>query len=420
MSVKERSLKKIEKTILHFHQLERGGRGGTRRYWYGLRRFISMVHYEWVKNDVMIRAESLSYYTLFSFMPLMAGIFLLLGIFSQWGPVQKGFETLLARFLDAIPGEQKKVLLSFILQFRDQYLENLTRKSGSIGVFALGVLVWIGAKVFFNIESLMNRIWAVKENRPFFERVKNFFFCMILLPFVYAATISVPRLIEHFGGKNANLFLDQGLFVLIVFLSLSVVLKFFPNTRVSWKSAYAGALASTLGFGAANFLLRYYFKMGTETAYGKAAVLPIFAYFIYVSWMIFIIGIEISLLTEKGGEMLRKKFPETTLAQSLLLEKLVHLLRHQFEQGKGPITVEEMSKKLDARILVVEAVLEFLTRRGAVSKVELRSGESAEAYALAQAITDDDLLLIIKDFLNLTRLSQSFDVFGLISRLKRS
>ncbi len=419
MSVKVKSLRRIEKSVLHYHQLERGAKSPLRRQVYRVRRWVAMLHFEVVKNDVTIRAESLSYYTLFSFMPLIAGVFLILSFFSQWGPIQKEFESLLARVLDAIPPEQKKTLMAFILQFKDQYLENLNHRSGAIGVFALVTLIWVGARVFFNIESLMNGIWAVKEDRAWSDRLKNFFFCMVLLPFFYAATISIPRILEHFTAHRVSLILDQGLFVLIVFFSFSFILKFFPNTKVSWKSAGMGALASTLGFGAANYILRFYFKMGTQTAYGKAAVLPLFAFFIYVSWLIFILSVEVSLLVEQGRRMLRRQHPETTLYQALILEKIIHRFTEQFESGRNPLTVSELTQEFNLHESIAENLIEYLLRRGLLLEVSRKISRDESGYALAHRINDDDLLSLIKDYLNLTRLSQDFDVFDLISRLKR-
>jgi YihY family inner membrane protein len=410
MSVKEKKLEEIRSRVFRYREGARDpGRPRFLRFLNRMRAFFCMLHFEWTQNDVTIRAESLSYYTLFSFMPLMAGIFLLLGFFSQWGPLQQEFEQLLGRLLGAIPEEQKETLLHFILQFRDQYLANLGKKSGSIGVFAVGILLWIGARVFFNIESLMNRIWGVDFERPFLERVKNFFFCMVLLPLVYGATLSIPRILEFLKGGRINPYLDQGVFGVLVFFSLAFVLKFFPNTRVSWKSAQFGALLGTLGFSVAQFLLRFYFQMGTETAYGKAAVLPLFAFFIYVSWVIFIVTVEVSLLVERGEELWRPRLPTASLSRALLLVKAVQELRVRFERGEAPLTEDELATVLSSPIDPLREVLGFLEKKQKVMRTD--------RVALVNSVTEEDLIRLIKDLLEVTTLSRDFDLKGLISRL---
>ncbi len=410
MSIKEQRLARLQATLLRHHRLSLEARSWWGRSGHRLGTWIAMLQFEWLKNDVAIRAESLSYYTLFSFMPLMAGVFLLLGFFSQWGPVQQEFEGLLGRALGAIPEDQRKTLLQFILQFKDQYLANLSRKSGSIGIFAVGILLWIGARVFFNIESLMNRIWEVREERAWWDRVRNFFFCMVLLPIAYVATLSIPRIVEWIHPGKVNALLEQGVLELLVLASFAVVLKSFPNTRVSWRGAGAGALVGTVGFTLAQAILRVYFQMGTETAYGKAAVLPLFAFFIYISWVIFILSVEISLLVERGSRAWAGVLPESSLSKALVLERLIRALRIRFEEGRAPASLEELSAELGIPNTLMETVLEFLVSCGKVLR-----GDSG--YALVCSVTDEDLLSLIKDLLELGRLNQKFDVRGLVSRL---
>lgn len=416
MSIKERRLSRINRTILNLYEAEDGARTPLRKRLLRVRRYAALLHQEYIKNDVAIRAQSLSYFTLFSLLPLVTGIFLILGFFSQWGPVQREFEVLLGGLLDSIPADQKKVLMAFMLQFKDQYLENISQKSGSLGVFAVLVLFWIGARVFFNIESLMNRIWWVRSERPLLERIKNFVVFMVFMPLSYALVISLPRVLAYLGSRQVSAWLDQGLLGALVFASLLVVLKSFPNTRVSWKSAAIGAGAGTFGFALSNSLLSVYFRLGTQTAYGKAAILPIFAFFIYVAWTIFIFAVEVSLLAEQGDRRIERSLPTTTLAQAMLLKKMLTLLQARFDSGRGPVPVSELSRELGIGGTVFDRLSYFLEKRGSVIRVH---GEGAHdpALTLARPASDTDLRSLIKDFLDLGRISQDFDVFGLISEL---
>jgi membrane protein len=416
MSIKERHLSRINQTILRLYEAEDAAPSRLQKEMYKWRRYASLLHQEFIKNDVAIRAQSLSYFTLFSLLPLVTGIFLILGFFSQWGPVQKEFENLLAGLLDSIPSDQKKVLMTFILQFKDQYLENLSQKSGTLGVFAVLVLFWIGARVFFNVESLMNRIWWVRSERPLLDRIKNFVVFMVFMPLSYALAISVPRILAYAGTHQVSAWLDQGLLGLIVFLSLLVVLKSFPNTRVHWRSAGIGATAGTLGFALSNSLLGIYFRLGTQSAYGKAAILPIFAFFIYVAWMIFIFAVEVSLLAEQGDRRTERSLPSTTLSQALLLKKLVETLQERFQKGEGPVGVNELSRQLGVGGPLLDRLSHFLEKRGRIIRVE-REGARDTALSLARPASDEDLVSLIKEFLDLRRIAQDFDVFGLISRL---
>ncbi len=420
MSVKERNLALIDRKIFRIKEEGRNASSPWQKRWAHLKAWAYELYYEIEKNDVLIRAESLSYFTLFSIMPLIAGVFLLLGIISQFAPVQKEFEDLLANFLQAIPDEQRDVLLDFILQFKDDYLSNLTKQSASIGIFALSVLIWVVAKVFFNIESLMNRIWVVKYDRPMFERLQNFVFCMVILPLAYIIALSLPGVIEHFGQKKVGLMLRHGIPFFMIYFSLTFIFRYFPNTVVKWKSAHLGATISTLLFGLSNFFLSFYFRFGTQTAYGKAAILPIFAFLIYVSWLIFILGVEVSLLAQTSKRYGGKLLSKTTLVQAMVLEKVAKVLEARFQKGEGLIQPVELAQQLDAPQSDVESALEYLREREVVVRVAHESERDTFSFLLSRSLTSDDLLQLIKDYLDLDNLQQTFDVQSLLARLKQS
>ena len=418
MSVKERKLFHLDQKIVALKSEEKRAMAGFPRYFARALTWGYRLYYEFLKNDVAIRAESLSYFTLFSLMPLMTGIFLFLSLFSEWAPIQKEFDNLIQNFLQAIPPDQRATLMQFITEFREQYLARLSNQSSSIGVFAFIVLIWIAGKVFFNLEALMNRIWAVKRDRKFLDRIQNFFICMVIFPFAYVLALSLPRIIRHAGQRDLGHFLHLGIPTIIIFSSLIFTFRYFPNTKVKWRSAALGATVSTIGFGISNFILGYYFLFGTSTAYGKAGILPIFAFFIYISWLIFIFGAEVSLLSQTDANAEVKRLPQTTLAQALLLEKIVHVLSLRSEKAEPPISIPELAKNLHFERVEVETVLRFLRKKNAVVLVEKSHPHEENLYFLTRTIGEADLIDLIKDFLDLSSISQNFDVIHLITRLK--
>ena len=404
--------------IFDFREKKRKALTPRKRRQAHLAAWLYEIYFEITKNDVAIRAESLSYFTLFSIMPLIAGVFLLLGIISQYAPVQKEFEDLLANFLQAIPTEQRDVLLDFILQFKDDYLGKISKQSASIGIFAMGALIWVAGKVFFNLESLMNRIWGVNYDRPFFERIQNFVFCIVILPLAYIIALSLPGVIEHFGQKKVGGIIHQGVPIFIIFFSLSFVFRYFPNTKVKWRSAHLGALASTLAFWVSNIFLGFYFRFGTTTAYGKAAILPIFAFFIYVSWFIFILGVEVCLLTQSGTRHAGMQLSQTTLVQALILERIVGILQTRFKDGSGPVEPPQLAQSLNVPQADVDHALAFLREREAVVRIAHERDRDSFNFILARSMTQQDLLNLIKEYLDLSKLQQTFDVQSLLSRLQ--
>ena len=418
MSVKERKLYQIDQRILKLKTLEGQALEGFSKRIAQAKTWLHCLYFEFLKNDVAIRAESLSYFTLFSMMPLMAGVFFLFSIFARFSQVQTEFENMVQNFLRAIPDDQRETLVNFIYQFKDQYLARLSSESSSIGIFALAALAYVAGKVFFNLESLMNRIWAVKRDRPLLERVRNFVFCLVIFPLAYIAALSLPGIIEHFGEKKLGLFLHQGIPSLIFFSSLAFIFRYFPNTRVQWKSAFIGALFTSICFVISSFVLSFYFRFGTSTAYGKVAVLPIFAFFIYVAWLLFILGVEVSLLCQSGDLFDGARFPQTTLSQALLLECVVLEFARRFREGDGAVGMREICKVLHATSTDIELILRFLRKQNVIAVVSKLKNDENATHVLIREVRDDNMIGLVKEFLDINEISQNFDVSSLLSRLK--
>jgi membrane protein len=265
-----------------------------------LLRWPMMIMREMERDDILLRAESLSYLTLFSLLPVITGFFILLGLFSQWGPVQGQFETALIQILQPIPPDYREVLLDFVFEYKDGYLESLKNKSLSIALVSLGILAWVAAKVFFNIENMMNVVWDAPSPRSMPKRFRNYLISSFALPLFTAVAFILPIIVGRWGIANASVLglFDQAVSFILLVSVLSSIYRFFPNKKITWSSAWTGAFFSSVAFMISQYGLRIYFMFGTHTAYGKAAVLPIIAFFIYVFWVILMIGAEVSFVTQ--------------------------------------------------------------------------------------------------------------------------
>ena len=74
--------------------------------------------------------------------------------------------------------------------------------------------------------------------------------------------------------------------------SIACLFRYVPNTHVRWTHAWSGALFVALGFELAKRALGWYVKSvpGYSVVYGAFATLPIFFLWIYLSWLIVLLG----------------------------------------------------------------------------------------------------------------------------------
>jgi len=82
----------------------------------------------------------------------------------------------------------------------------------------------------------------------------------------------------------------------LVVLGMAALYRYVPNTHVRWSHALIGGLFVAIGFNVAKALLGWYFaSMSTYSViYGTFATVPILLIWVYVAWVIVLLGAVVS------------------------------------------------------------------------------------------------------------------------------
>lgn len=408
MSVRQQKLERLERRIRNLHERELHSPKWAPRNGYRALRWMSMLLHEHLRDDVRIRAESLSFLMLFSILPLIAGVFLVLNVLTQFGLVQDVLSEYAERALSGIPDEQREALFSYVLQFKNQYLASLTGKSSTIGIFALAILIWVGLQTFNNIDRTLNHIWSSERERPFLQKLSNFIVVSVIAPVVVTAALSVPMIarklpvtrdiFERLPALAPILnYITPGALIFSLFTALYC---WVPVAQIRLRSALYGAAFTTVGLQVTNIIMQIYFRFGTNTAYGKLAVLPLLGFWMYLGWVIVILGAEVSFLVQNHRDLLFREDREPSFRETEgFLRVLIHLHRAYLE-GKNPVTWEELRECSELNSASLGQILRFATREGLVLSFE---GQ----YALARDITRIPISELLDRFIPLsTRISQ--------------
>lgn len=406
MSVQSRKLNWLKQRIRKLREREIGERSRWKRRGIEAFRWALMLYHEFLRDEVKIRAESLAFLLIFSLLPLIAGGFFIFTLFAQVGMVQDAMQSVLSNFLSTIPDEHRGFVLDYVLHFKDAYLASIRDKSGSIGIFALAVLAWVGIATFDNIDRTLNFIWSSDRARPFGEQVRNFLVISVAAPFVLIATFSVPLILKKIPATAFLLdqipllgyLMNSVLAPLLVVGTFYLLYRYVPVRHVRWKSALAGALFSAVLLGLANYGVHYYFKVGTQTAYGKAAVVPLIAFYIYVVWIIVILGAELSYLMQNQRDILASAdfVPSFREGEGLLYTLSSLLVAHR--NGK-PVPFDRLLDETRLESGQLHGILDFLERRHlSIEALVTENAGSEGAYVLAKDVTELDLGDLLRQF----------------------
>jgi membrane protein len=373
-------------------------------------RWALLLYHEYVRDDVRVRAESLSFLMLLSLLPLIAGGFFVFSLFSQLEMVQDALQDLVQRFLSTIPVEHRTFVADYVLEFKDAYLRSIAKKSGTLGIFALGSLVYVAMSTFHNVDRMLNAIWASDRERSMLETLRNFLVTAVVVPVVLIAALSLPQILRRSmegaawgnsvsGGVLAVL--HWGLVPALIFTTFLAMYRLIPMRHVSWKSAAVGAVFTTVGLSLVNALMGIYFKYGTTSAYGKAAVVPLIAFWVYVVWIVVLLGAELSYLIQNARDILESSDREATLTEGLALLESLAVLSEAHRTGTNPVRFERLRQAVFANAPLeadrLRTVVRYLEDRGFVARSAF-DGAGDAGYLLARDLEAVSVQELLREF----------------------
>ena len=332
-----------------------------------------------------IQASALTFYTIFSIVPLAAMIF---GIAKGFGMQQKLQADLNARF------SEYQVLLDKLYILADKALAKA--QSGTIAIFGLVILFFMVIKVIGNVEHSFNDIWGVKTARSIFRKCGDYtvllVVCPALLLFSSGATVYIERQISHFAesGYVWSSLVGPITFFCIKFIPFflswalfTFIYKTMPNTKVKILSAvFGGIVAGTLF----QVLQQYYIvgqmALSNQSAiYGSFAAVPLFLLWLQISWFIVLLGAELSFAHQNIDTYECEPYASSTsdaLRQKLLI-KVSAIIVKNFIAVQKPLSDVAIAHACGIPIRESRDLLFSLTNAGVISKV-LDSQEDEVGY----------------------------------------
>ena len=262
-------------------------------------RIIFAVLRDIAAGQLTLRAMSLVYTTLLSLVPLLAVSFSVLKAFG----VHNQIEPLLLNLLAPL-GEQGQQISSNIIHF----VENM--KVGVLGSVGLALLFYTVISLMQKIESAFNHTWRVSHNRPFAQRFSDYLSVIMIGPVLVISALgltssmlntSVVRWVSDIEPFGSLITFTTGLIpYLLIICAFVFIYVFIPNTRVRLKPAIigatvAGVLWQTAGWGFATFVAS---STKTMAVYSAFAALVFFLIWLYVGWLILLIGASISFYVQ--------------------------------------------------------------------------------------------------------------------------
>ncbi len=304
-----------------------------------------------------VTASSLSFTTVIALVPLATVTLAIFSAFPMFSQFQGALEKLFIQSL--VPEAIARPVLTALQQFAG--------KANRLGTAGLLVLVLTALALMLTIDRTLNAIWRVRKPRPIAQRVLVYWAAATLGPLLLGVSLTLTSyaISASRGWVGAmpgglGLLLDGLQFALLAG-AMAGLFHYVPNTDVRWRHALAGGVFVAAGFEVAKKALAWYLEQVPTyaTVYGAFATLPIFLVWIYLGWVVVLLGAVIAAYAPSLSMHIVRR-PDTPGQRFALA---VQLLR-ELAQARGLRThgfaAPALAVALRADPLQVEALLETL------------------------------------------------------------
>lgn len=233
-------------------------------------------------------AGSLTFTSVLALVPVLT---IALAIFTTFPLFSTFRASLEAYFVQSL---MPKAVANTILGYLTTFATKATRLSAVGAVFLMVTAVTMMSM----IERAFNHIWRVRTARPFAQRILVYWAIVTLGPLLIGVSISVT---SYLSSATSDVVGSVPLLGVLFYTLISILLSTgaftllyvaVPNRVVDWRDAAWGGLLAAIAFEIAKRLFAVFIaKFPTYTViYGALAAIPIFLVWIYLSWLITLMG----------------------------------------------------------------------------------------------------------------------------------
>lgn len=334
-------------------------------------RLLSILTNDFLNGRLPLWAMSLVYTTLLSLVPLLAVSFSVLKAFG----VRNVIEPFLLNILAPL-GPHGIELSNRIVAFVDKMNVSV------LGFLGLALLLFTVISVIQKIEAAFNAIWRVSNARGFLRRFSDYLSVLVVGPVLVFAALGITASVMSSGLMQRLISIESiggiisvaGKLVsyLVICAAFIFIYLVVPNTKVKLSSAAVGGIVGGVLWQTVGFVFGSIIASSSQYAaiYSGFAIVILFMIWLYVSWLILLIGAEISYYYQFPESLSIRK--DICATDARLLEwtaiSIMFLVAENFYRAKAPWTTNALVARLGLTLKPVEDMVTVLERNRLITE----------------------------------------------------
>ncbi|MBU0631948.1 YihY family inner membrane protein [bacterium] len=253
---------------------------------------IKSIVLGFVDKELTLFAASLSFYTIFTIIPLLMIVMTLITSLPNFS---EHYETIKSFIFSNLMPVNSQAIMGYI----DGFLKN----SVKMGVIGFASVIVASMLFFQNFEYIANRIFHAQK-RTVWESLTTYWTLITLTPIALGVSF-------YLSGKLA-LIVDESILsgwiniikvfpYLIIWALFFLIYQIAANIKIEPKASLAASFITSTIFSIAKSSFIYYvvYNKTYTTMYGSFAMVIFLFFWIYVSWIIFIYGMKLCYILHR-------------------------------------------------------------------------------------------------------------------------
>ena len=271
---------------------------------------------ELVSSNALTHAASIAYYARQSFFPFLLLVFSLLGSITD----SDGDRIAVLEFVFRYFPTQFDFVDAQLTAFRDTRVE--------LGIAGALALVWASLGVFGAITTAVNEAWGVERQRSFWKHRMVSFLMLVAAGGVMIAALLLVSAVEVAQGSWFGVMLERFgwlailqtltanyLATILLILGVGLLFYFIPNAKTRFRDVWVGAALTGILWRVAFDGFSWYIARNKSLTmiHGSIAAVVVFLFWIYVSSIILMYGVE---FTASYARLRRRRPDDMPAAQT--------------------------------------------------------------------------------------------------------
>lgn len=236
---------------------------------------------------ITVSAGHLAYVSLLSLVPVIMVFFMIMSAFPAFSEAREQVESFI--FQNFVPTAGDVV---------QSYMADFVENASGMGAISIITLLVVALLLISNIDKTLNHIWRTVVERPFVYTFAIYWMVITLGPLLIGSSIVVSSYLAGLAAFAEEYTPGLGTFFLKMVPSVLAIGAFMilymvvPNRPVKAKYALGGAVLAALLFELSKKAFAFYIASfpSYQIIYGALAVIPILFVWVYLSWIVVLIG----------------------------------------------------------------------------------------------------------------------------------